>query len=1013
MQGEHATRLRVLLLEDNPADAELVLHELRRAGMDVDTERVVSREDFEARLDPCPDAILSDYDLPLWNGLDALKLVRRRGLDVPFVLVSGTIGEDVAVEAMRNGADDYLLKDRLSRLGSALGQALERKRLRDAESRSADERRTSAQLLDSIVDSIPTAVQLKSVQDDFRIVMWNKAAESMYGLPRAEAIGHNVYDLWPKVAADEYHAADLELAASRRMQDFPNRPAQTKDRGEIRVHMRKVVLVDAAGKATHLLVIADDITKELADQTRLRESEERFRSLTVLSSDWFWEQDEEHRFVKFSGGEGVKGWGPDQLKAIGLHRWDLGGVIPISCSWEEHKGLLDAHKPFRSFEYKRILGDGRLQYVEARGEPIFDVAGRFTGYRGVASDITGRKEAELKIARLNRVYAVLSDINALIVRATDRGELFRESCRIAVEQGGFGMAWIGEFDPATLDVTPVAWHGMDESAVSMKATARADAPGGQGMVGRAIRGKVPVVTNDINADPGAGGPRRAEALRKGFHSIISMPLMVNDEVRATLTLFARELNFFSEDELKLLTELAGDVSFALGHLEKASRLDYLVRHDALTGLLNRAHFHARVGQLVEAAAHEGRKLAVLIFDVDRFRTINDSLGRGAGDELLRQIAQRMKQAASDPGSLARISADRFAIVRQEVSSAGEVARHNEQKMEQLFAAPFRVGETDVKIAVRVGIAMYPADGADADTLFRNAEAALKKAKATGERRLFYAREMTAHVTGQLALETQLRQALEREEFVLHYQPKVDLETRSIVGAEALIRWQSPELGLVPPMKFIPLLEETGLILEVGSWALHRAALDHRSLFEQGLKAPRIAVNVSPLQLRQRDFVAIVEAAILGGLAPTGIDLEITESLIMQDIEANIEKLKSVRGLGIGIAIDDFGTGYSSLAYLAKLPVQCLKIDRSFIITMLKDADTMTLVQTMISLARSLRLKVVAEGVDSEEQARMLRLLRCDEMQGYLFSKPLPLEAMTALLKAAAGGSKRKEIASEA
>ncbi len=204
---------------------------------------------------------------------------------------------------------------------------------------------------------------------------------------------------------------------------------------------------------------------------------------------------------------------------------------------------------------------------------------------------------------------------------------------------------------------------------------------------------------------------------------------------------------------------------------------------------------------------------------------------------------------------------------------------------------------------------------------------------------------------------------------------------------------------MPPGRFIPLLEETGLILQVGSWALTRAALDHRGWVEQKLTAPRVAVNVSQIQLRQRDFVRVVEDAVIGGVAPTGIDLEITESLVMQDVEANIEKLKAMRELGIRIAIDDFGTGYSSLAYLARLPVETLKIDRSFIISMLDEANTMTLVRTMISLAHSLRLKVVAEGVETEEQAKMLRLLRCDEMQGYLFSKPLPLEEFTALLKA--------------
>jgi EAL domain-containing protein (putative c-di-GMP-specific phosphodiesterase class I) len=330
-------------------------------------------------------------------------------------------------------------------------------------------------------------------------------------------------------------------------------------------------------------------------------------------------------------------------------------------------------------------------------------------------------------------------------------------------------------------------------------------------------------------------------------------------------------------------------------------------------------------------------------------------------------------------------------------SEEQLGRRIEGRLDEIFASPFLVAGTELRISARMGIAVFPGDGADADTLFRNAEAALKKAKATAERYLFYTQEMTERIAEKLSLENRLRQAIEKEEFVLHYQPKVDLENRGIVGVEALIRWQSPELGLVPPMKFIPLLEETGLILQVGSWALRRAALDHRTWAERGLKPPRVAVNVSPIQLRQRDFVRDVEHAIMEGIAPVAIDLEITESLIMQDIHATIEKLILLRKLGLQVAIDDFGTGYSSLAYLARLPVETLKIDRSFVITMLEDPNTTTLVHTMITLAHSFQLKVVAEGVESEEQANMLRLLGCDQMQGYLFSKPLPAEALIALL----------------
>jgi diguanylate cyclase (GGDEF)-like protein len=399
---------------------------------------------------------------------------------------------------------------------------------------------------------------------------------------------------------------------------------------------------------------------------------------------------------------------------------------------------------------------------------------------------------------------------------------------------------------------------------------------------------------------------------------------------------------------------------------------------------------------VSAAQSDKSALAVAVMDVDRFKTINDTLGRQAGDDLLRQIAERIENHAG-PVRMARISADRFAVVRSGVSSESEVARLIEEWLAECFGPPYLVGGAELRVSAKAGIALFPSDGADADALFQNAEAALKKAKATGDRYLFHTQQMTERIGEKLALENKLRQALEKEQFVLHYQPQVDTVTRRIESVEALIRWQSPELGLVPPLQFIPLLEETGLILEVGAWALRRAVLDHRTWMERGLPAPRIAVNVSPIQLRKRDFVASVEEAMRLGSVPAGIDLEITESLVMEDIEANMKKLEVMRLLGVSIAIDDFGTGYSSLAYLAKLPVHSLKIDRSFIITMLKDAAIMTLVSTIISLAHSFGLKVVAEGVDAEEQAEVLKRLGCDGMQGFLFSKPVDFDAMTVLI----------------
>jgi diguanylate cyclase (GGDEF)-like protein len=521
-------------------------------------------------------------------------------------------------------------------------------------------------------------------------------------------------------------------------------------------------------------------------------------------------------------------------------------------------------------------------------------------------------------------------------------------------------------------------------------------PGGHvGLVGRAIRAKEAVISNDVQNDP--RNLMRKELAQRGIRSLAIIPLIVGAEALGVIALYGAEAGAFDSEEMRLLLELAADVAFALEHIGKAEKVDYLSYYDSLTGLANRTLFHERLEQSILDATGERRMLGLALFDVERFKSINDSLGRQAGDVLLQRIATRMTQYLGGAARAARIGADQFARLVPDVQADG-LARFIEKHLDEVFGEPFRIDGTELRIAARAGIAVHPDNGVDAETLFRNAEAALKKAKATGERYVFYEQAMTARVAEKLTLENKLRRALENEEFVLHYQPKVVLGSRQIVGVEALIRWQSAELGLVPPMDFIPLLEETGLILQVGSWALRRAALDHRSWMKQGVTPPRVAVNVSPIQLRQRDFVRSVEEAIMEGIAPVGIDLEITESLIMEDVHATIGKLSLLRKLGVQIAIDDFGTGYSSLSYLARLPVEMLKIDRLFVVRMLEDPNTTTLVQMMITLAHAFRLKVVAEGVESEEQAKMLHLLGCDQMQGYLFSKPLPVEALIALLR---------------
>ena len=465
-----------------------------------------------------------------------------------------------------------------------------------------------------------------------------------------------------------------------------------------------------------------------------------------------------------------------------------------------------------------------------------------------------------------------------------------------------------------------------------------------------------------------------EAMRAGANDYV-----MKGNLARLLPAVQRELN-----EAKSLAE------HRAARKAQQEQLNFLAYYDPITGLANRSLFLERLKRRMQNADESGHRLAVGLIDIERFKSINDSVGQAAGDALLRQVAAWLTNAAGGAEFLARVGADIFAIMLPRVRPEGDVTHLFEKQRAAFLAYPFQLNDAVFRIGFKGGGALFPDDATDADALLKDAEAALKQAKTSGEPYLFYTPSMTANRVGKLTLENKLRQALDRNEFVLHYQPKVNLASGKLTSAEALIRWQDPRTGLVPPDRFIPILEETALIHEVGRWALRQAVADYLHWRNNGLPAVRIAVNVSPLQLRHRGFVAEVRDVIsIDARAAEGLELEITESLIMEDVKHSIAALKAIRDMGVTIAIDDFGTGYSSLSYLAKLPVDTLKIDRSFVVEMTASPEGLTLVSTIVTLAHSLKLKVVAEGVETAEQAHLLRSLASDEMQGYLCSKPLP------------------------
>ncbi|MFZ2208380.1 MAG: EAL domain-containing protein [Porticoccaceae bacterium] len=654
-------------------------------------------------------------------------------------------------------------------------------------------------------------------------------------------------------------------------------------------------------------------------------------------------------------------------------------------TWSGETALLlpDGHQiPILQVIIAHKNPDGSLQYLST-----------------IARDISQRKADEARIVRLNWLYRVLSGINSAIVRVHDAAELFEEACRVAVEHGGFTFAWIGRLDTATHQMEPVAQAGRDYGYLAqVNLTADEGAPGNCPLTAQALTEAKPVICNDIATDPRLGAWRGA-ALARGYRSVVLLPLMMESHAIGLVALYASEANTFDDEEMRLLVEVAGDISFALDHLRKEEQLNYLAYFDAVTGLPNRTLFLDRLAQRINAARHDQQAGAVIMLDLERFRTINESLGRPAGDELLRLFAGCLQESLDDTALVACFGGDNFAIGTGLSADDAAVGDILDRLLARIQARPFPVGDAQLRVLVKAGAAVFPSDGEDAETLLRNAEAALKSAKLSGNRHLFYAPEFNARMAERLTLENKLRLALDEGQLVLHYQPKVDLKSGQISGLEALMRWNDPETGLVPPWKFIPLLEETGMIIEAGSWALEQAMADYRELQKNHLSPPRIAVNVSQVQLQRNDFVSMIERVVSGfAEISDALEIEITESLVMQNVEANIQKLRAIRDMGVEVAVDDFGTGYSSLSYVARLPINALKIDRSFIVNMASNADGLGIVSAIISLAHSLNLRVIAEGVETNEQANLLRLLKCDEFQGYLFSPAVPLEQIEVLLK---------------
>ena len=440
--------------------------------------------------------------------------------------------------------------------------------------------------------------------------------------------------------------------------------------------------------------------------------------------------------------------------------------------------------------------------------------------------------------------------------------------------------------------------------------------------------------------------------------------------------------------------------------QRTAEVDWLAYYDTVTQLPNRALFEDRLTQAVSIAKVNGQTLGVLFISLDQFKKVNDSLGHGPGDGLLREFAARLKSCISKSDTVARFGNDEFALLRTQIKGTEDVIE-TIASLSQVLKFAFDLPGHELYATVSVGVSLFPLDGDDSHTLLKNAGAALYKAKRSGGANYqFFTADMHELASRRLAFETNLRRALQNQEFLLHYQPRVSVDSLQITGVEALVRWQHPQLGLVSPSEFIPLAEDTGLIVPIGEWVLREACEQNRRWQKQGFAPVQMAVNISARQFHDQHLPqTVIRILDESGLSPEHLELELTESSIMQNAEFAEGVLNRWKNMGIKISIDDFGTGFSSLASLKRLPIDALKIDQSFVRDANTDADDAAIVMAIITLAHNLRLRVVAEGVETEEQLRFLQLLRCDEIQGNFFTKPLPADAVVSLFDRPTKGTK--------
>ena len=690
----------------------------------------------------------------------------------------------------------------------------------------------------------------------------------------------------------------------------------------------------------------------------LRRSEERFRHLTEMSSDWYWEQDEGCRFTMVSENLARRTKRPPHL-VYGKTRWELPTLNMSTEDWLRHRALLEEHQPFRNLELHRLDADGNDMYFSVSGEPIFDAQGRFRGYRGVGIDITARKQAEEALRQSEVRYRSVVDHLAEGVYIID-AERRIVSCNASAER--------------ILGVARESLLGKTLAEVNFKVT-----------------------REDGTPFPAEDRPASRTLLTGEPQSGVVMGVERADGSVIWISMSTRTLPGAGQGAPSGVVMSFNDITERRSFEEK---LTYLAQYDLLTGLPNRALLVDRLDQALIRARRQEAMVGVLLIDLDRFKEINDSMGHSAGDAVLKEVARRVRKALRDTDSVARLGGDEFCIVIEGAESRSHVSVAA-AKIRRLFEEPVLTSENkEIFIELSIGSSVYPEDGETMEDLLKNADIAMYEAKRDGGHAFrFYSSALRAKTADEINLVSMLRRAVDRNELVLYYQPQIDIATGRPVGVEALVRWEHPELGLVSPYRFVRLAEETGLIVPIGEWVLKTACAEAKAWQLAGMPEMKVSVNLSARQFRDSQLIRKIAAVLAAtGLPPRLLELEITESVIMSHTDHTIGVLQRLTELGVRVSVDDFGTGYSSLAYLKRFPVHKLKIDLAFVRDITTNKEDAAIVQAIITLARTLKLRVIAEGVETDEQLKHLASIGCHEYQGFVYSRPVPARELIELVR---------------